>query len=70
MITKLRRKLLEVSGPGHQNHLADSLQINRARMSQYATGTQRIPAHHLLRLSIALQCDPTDLLGYEELESV
>jgi hypothetical protein len=52
-----------------QNHFADTLHINRGRMSQYATGTVRIPAHHLLKLSVALRCAPADLIGYVEMES-
>jgi len=70
MITKLRKKMLEEVGYGNQNRLADSLRINRARLSQYATGTLKIPAHHLLALSVALRCHPSELLGYVEMESV
>jgi hypothetical protein len=70
MLTKLRVKILEESGSGNQNRLADTLHINRGRMSQYATGTKKIPAHHLLLLSRALHCPPTDLIGYVEIESV
>jgi DNA-binding Xre family transcriptional regulator len=70
VITKLRARILETYGPLNQNHLADELNINRARMSRYATGTIKIPAHHLLRLSIAMQCSPKDLLGYTEMEDL
>ena len=53
-----------------QNHLADELHINRARMSQYATGTRAIPAHHMLLLCDALGCDVNDIVGYCEMTEV
>jgi DNA-binding Xre family transcriptional regulator len=70
MLTKLRVKILLEVGPNNQNRLARELSINPARLSQYATGTCRIPAHHLLVLSRRLHCSPLELLGYEELGEV
>ena len=70
MITKLRVKVLEVYGPGNQNRLARKLAINEGRLSQYCTGTKRIPAHHLLQLAQALDCHPTELVGYMEMEDL
>lgn len=81
MITKLRARILEVCGPcvysrstgpfSHsQNRLAHSLGINQARLSQYATGIRKIPAHHLLILAEALDCSPVDLVGFCEMETV
>ena len=70
MITNLRRRLLEEYGPGCQNRVARELGINQARLSQYATGTLRIPPHHMLKLAEALHCSPTEIIGYSELESL
>jgi DNA-binding Xre family transcriptional regulator len=53
-----------------QNKFAEVVGINTARMSQYATGTTRIPAHHLLKLSQALHCHPSELIGYVEMQAV
>ena len=70
MITKLKLKVLEAYGPGNQNRFAASLNINPGRFSQYCTGLRRIPAHHLLLISRALHCHPTELVGYREMEDV
>lgn len=70
MITKLRQRIIEVYGNGAQNRLADSLSINRARLSQYATGTRTIPSHHIALLCQALSCTPYDIIGYVEMETV
>lgn len=70
MITKLRYQLISVVGPGNQNRFAKEVGINQARLSQYATGTKKIPAHHLLTLSMALKCDPRDLVGYVDLPTL
>lgn len=69
MITRLRKTILEQCGPMSQNRLADSLGINRGRLSRYATGTQVIPAHHMLLLAEALHCNPQDLIGYCDVDS-
>lgn len=68
MITKLRKRLSEVVGTGNQNRLADQLHINRARLSEYATGVRAIPTHHMISLCQALDCSPTDIVGYVEME--
>lgn len=70
MITHLKARILDVCGPGNQNRLADRCGINRGRLSQYSTGINAIPAHHLLILARELDCSPRDLIGYCELETV
>lgn len=70
MITRLRARIIEVYGSTPQNHIADSLSINRGRLSQYATGTRAIPVHHLIQLAEALQVEPSALVGYCEMEEV
>lgn len=70
MITKLRFRILALYGEGEQNHIADRLNINRGRMSQYCTGIRPVTVKHLTLLCQELQCTPGDLIGYVDLESV
>lgn len=69
MITNLKYHVMVTEGYMKQAQLARRLGISQARLSQYVTGTRKIPVHHLLLLSEALHAHPKDLIGYRDLES-
>jgi transcriptional regulator with XRE-family HTH domain len=62
-ITKIRLRMLEDGRPQYQ--IAADVGIPPARLSEYALGRRPIPAHRIFDLVRVFNCNPEDILGYE-----
>lgn len=61
-LTKLRLALLDHGEV--QYVVAAKARVSPARLSEYANGKRRIPAHTLAKLAFVLKRDPDDLQGF------
>jgi Helix-turn-helix len=67
-VTKLRLRILEDGRP--QYVIAAASGLPPPRISEYALGKRVIPPHHLIELVRVFGCDPVDIVGFVEEDSL
>lgn len=67
-ITKLRIKVLSVDHPQYQ--IAALAGIHPSTLSMYVKGDKPILDKHLIALCDLFQCEPEDIIGWEEINGV
>lgn len=63
-VTKIRIRMLEDGRP--QYVIAADLGVSPARLSEYALGRRPIPPQRIFELMRLWNCNPDDILGYED----
>lgn len=63
-VTKLDIRIVQMDIPAYI--LAAIAGVAPSRISEYRRARKEIPAHHLIALAAALQCNPVDIQGFAD----
>lgn len=66
-VTKLSLRVMEDGRPQYQ--IAAELGVPAPRLSEYCHG-RPIPMHRIYRFCEVFRCDPTSLIGYEDVSNI
>lgn len=68
LVTKFNLRLIESVIPPHI--ISEFSGVPESRISEYRHGKRSIPIHHVMALCTVLRCEPHDIIGVEEVETV
>lgn len=67
-VTRISLRVIEDGRP--QYKIAAELGVPAPRLSEYCLGKRPIPMRKIYRFCEVFQCDPTDLIGYEDVHNI